>query len=166
MLLKLCVATHWHYAICRLVLCKKLTVQAHISCSNYIYKVNCTLHRMRRIEVQLYRSLTSAGPRHVSALYPRERDLMFHEAGWASGPAWTGAESLEHIGIRIPNRPAHGESLRSMCDRFSNVTDWSSYVLLWCHRRRALRAGTACSVVSWQQDWEPLTCVKVCLVFC
>jgi hypothetical protein len=68
---------------------------------------------MRRIEVQLYRSLTSAGQRHVWTLYPRERNLVPHEAGWASGPAWTGAESLKHTGIRIPNRPAHGESLRS-----------------------------------------------------
>jgi hypothetical protein len=44
--------------------------QAHISCSNYIYKVNCTLHRMRRLEVQLYRSLTSAGPRHILPFTP------------------------------------------------------------------------------------------------
>ena len=59
--------------------------------------------------MQLYRSLTSAGQRFISARYPRERDLVPHEAGWASGPAWTGAESLEHTGIRIPNHPAHGE---------------------------------------------------------
>ena len=63
--------------------------------------------------MQLYRSLPSAGQRHVSALYPRERELVPYEAGWASGPAWSGAESLERTGIRIPNRPANGESLRN-----------------------------------------------------
>jgi hypothetical protein len=41
--------------------------------------------------------------------------MLPHEAGWASGPAWTGAESLERTGIRIPNLPANGGSLRSNC---------------------------------------------------
>ena len=34
-----------------------------------------------------------------------------HEAGWAPGPVWTGAEDLAHTGIRSPDRPARSESL-------------------------------------------------------
>jgi hypothetical protein len=37
-------------------------------------------------------------------LYPRERDpgTIVQEAGWASGPVWTGAENLAHRGNSIP----------------------------------------------------------------
>ena len=36
-------------------------------------------------------------------LYPRERDpvLIAQEAGWAPGPAWTGAEHLAPTGVGI-----------------------------------------------------------------
>ena len=42
-------------------------------------------------------------------LYPRERERVpiVQEAGWASGPAWTGAENLDRTGIRSQDRPAH-----------------------------------------------------------
>jgi len=30
---------------------------------------------------------------------------ILQEAGWASGPVWTGAENLAPIGIRSPDRP-------------------------------------------------------------
>ena len=33
------------------------------------------------------------------------------EAGWAPGPAWTGAENFAHTGIRSPDRPGRSESL-------------------------------------------------------
>ena len=33
------------------------------------------------------------------------------EAGWASGPVWTGAEKIAPTGIRSPDRPARSESL-------------------------------------------------------
>jgi hypothetical protein len=33
------------------------------------------------------------------------------EAGWASGPVWTGAENLAPTGIRSPDRPARWKSL-------------------------------------------------------
>jgi hypothetical protein len=33
------------------------------------------------------------------------------EAGWATGPVWTGAENLAPTGIRSPARPAHIQSL-------------------------------------------------------
>jgi hypothetical protein len=36
-----------------------------------------------------------------TALYPRERAIPFvEEAGWATGPVWTGAEHLAPTGIR------------------------------------------------------------------
>jgi hypothetical protein len=33
------------------------------------------------------------------------------EAGWAPGPAWTGAENFAPTGIRFPDRPARSQSL-------------------------------------------------------
>ena len=30
---------------------------------------------------------------------------IVHEAGWAPGPVWTGAENLALTGIRSPDRP-------------------------------------------------------------
>jgi len=41
------------------------------------------------------------------------KDLVpiVQEAGWASGPVWTGAENLAHTGIRSPDRPARRQSL-------------------------------------------------------
>ena len=43
-------------------------------------------------------------------LYPRKKDTLY-EAGWAPGPAWTGAKNLVPTGIRLPDRPARGKSL-------------------------------------------------------
>ena len=34
-----------------------------------------------------------------------------HEAGWAPGPVWSGAENLATTGIRGPDRPARIQSL-------------------------------------------------------
>ena len=59
------------------------------------------------------RYLTSAGQRHASAVHPWEKDPVSHEAGWGSGPAWMGTESVERTGTLSPNLPAHGESLLS-----------------------------------------------------
>ena len=36
---------------------------------------------------------------------------IVQEAGWASGPAWTGAENLAPTGLRSPDRPARRQSL-------------------------------------------------------
>jgi len=41
----------------------------------------------------------------------KDRVPIVQEAGWASGPVWTGAENLAPIGIRSPDRPARNESL-------------------------------------------------------
>ena len=64
-------------------------------------------------------SLTSTlegvgGQRHAPASLPRVRDPVLpivQEAGWATGPVWTGAENLASTGIRSPERPARSESL-------------------------------------------------------
>jgi len=37
---------------------------------------------------------------------------ILQEAGWASGPVWTGAEILDPTGIRSPDRPALSEFLK------------------------------------------------------
>jgi len=36
---------------------------------------------------------------------------ILHEAGWAPGPVWAGAENLAFTGIRPPDRPARNQSL-------------------------------------------------------
>jgi len=36
---------------------------------------------------------------------------IVQEAGWASGPVWTGAETLAPTGVRSPDRPARSQSL-------------------------------------------------------
>jgi hypothetical protein len=36
---------------------------------------------------------------------------IVQEAGWASGPVWTGVENLSPTGIRSPDRPARSQSL-------------------------------------------------------
>jgi hypothetical protein len=40
------------------------------------------------------------------------KDLVpiVQEAGWATGPVWTGAENLAQTGIRSPDRPVRSES--------------------------------------------------------
>ena len=45
-------------------------------------------------------------------LYPQERDPVptVQEAGWAPAPVWTGADSLDPIGIRSPDGPVRSES--------------------------------------------------------
>ena len=62
--------------------------------------------------------LTSAlegvrGQRHAPAApYPQKDPVpIVQEAGWASGPVWTGAENLAPTGIRSPDRPARRQSL-------------------------------------------------------
>jgi len=46
-------------------------------------------------------------------LHPRGRDRIsiIHEAGWAPGPVWTGAENLASAGVRFPDHPARSDSL-------------------------------------------------------
>ena len=36
---------------------------------------------------------------------------IIHDARWAPGPVWTGAENLAPTGIRSPDRPASSQSL-------------------------------------------------------
>ena len=48
------------------------------------------------------------GQRHAPATFtPRKTPVpIVQEAGWASGPVWTGVEKLAPTGIRSPDRPA------------------------------------------------------------
>ena len=40
---------------------------------------------------------------------------IVQEAGWASGPVWTGAENLAPTGIRSPDHPVCSHSLYRLC---------------------------------------------------
>jgi len=53
------------------------------------------------------------GQRHASAaFYPGKGPVpIVQEAGWASGPVWTGAEDLTPTGFRSPDLPAISQSL-------------------------------------------------------
>ena len=53
------------------------------------------------------------GQRHapVNLTHGKDPVPIVQEAGWAPGPAWTGAENLAHTGIRSPDRPARSQSL-------------------------------------------------------
>jgi hypothetical protein len=39
---------------------------------------------------------------------------ILQEAGWATGPVWTGAENLAPTGIRSPDRPARNQSIERL----------------------------------------------------
>src|SRR5215469_12315361 len=53
------------------------------------------------------------GQRHTPAAFTPGKDPVpiVQEAGWASGPVWTGVENLAPTGIRSPDRPARRQSL-------------------------------------------------------
>ena len=54
-----------------------------------------------------------SGQQHAPAvLYPRKDPVpIVQEAGWATGPVWTGAKNLAPTGIRFPDRPVRSQSL-------------------------------------------------------
>jgi hypothetical protein len=62
------------------------------------------------------------GQRHdPAATYLQERPgTHLQEAGWASGPVWTGAENLAATGIRSPDRPARRQSIK-ICIYYINI---------------------------------------------
>ena len=53
------------------------------------------------------------GQRHAKVDLPPGKSpvTIVQEAGWATGPVWTGAENLAITAIRSPDRPARGEAL-------------------------------------------------------
>ena len=53
------------------------------------------------------------GQRHAPAAFTPGKDPVHivQEAGWATGPVWTGAENLAPTRIRSPDRPAGSQSL-------------------------------------------------------
>ena len=46
---------------------------------------------------------------------------IVQEAGWASGPVWTGAENLSPTGIRSPGRPARRQLLYRLSYRANTL---------------------------------------------
>ena len=65
-------------------------------------------------------------------LYPPGKDPVpiVQEAGWATGPVWTGAENLAPTGIRSPDRPACSESLYRL--RYPSPTIIYIQTNNWC----------------------------------
>jgi hypothetical protein len=57
-----------------------------------------------------------SGQRHVPAALPPERPGT-QCIGWVPGPVWTRAENLAPTGIRLPDRPARGESQLTVTTR-------------------------------------------------
>jgi hypothetical protein len=55
------------------------------------------------------------GQRHPPAALPRDPVPVVQEAGWASGPVWTGVENLAPTGIRSP-------TVQPLASRY---TDWA-----------------------------------------
>jgi hypothetical protein len=64
------------------------------------------------------------GKCHAQPLWSREREAVpiVQEAGWASGPMWTGAENLAPTGVQTPARPARSESLYRLSHPNSHVS--------------------------------------------
>ena len=69
-------------------------------------------------------------------LYPLERDPVpsVQEAGWYSGPVWTGAENLASMEIRSPDRPAPSESLYRTPSRPTPMETLPITILWTCAR--------------------------------
>jgi hypothetical protein len=60
---------------------------------------------------------------------------IVQEAGWVSGPVWTGAENLAPTGIRSPDRPARRPSLYRLSYRSTpvHIQIFQSLYSLWRH---------------------------------
>jgi hypothetical protein len=56
---------------------------------------------------------------------------ILQEAGWASGPVWTGAENLAPTGIRSPDRPVRRQSLHRLSYRGPQLNLW-----IWIAKRK------------------------------
>jgi hypothetical protein len=54
---------------------------------------------------------------------------ILQEAGWASGPVWTGAENLATTGIRSPDRPACSQSISHRV--YAKMYVCFGIILLW-----------------------------------
>ena len=59
---------------------------------------------------------------------------IVQEAGWASGPVWTGGKSRPPTGIRSPDRPARSQSLYPLSYP-AHIILLYNYIILWDHRR-------------------------------
>jgi len=71
------------------------------------------------------------GQRHApAATYPREGPVpTVHEAGWTSGPVWTGAENLALTGIRSPDRTPRRQSLHRLRKLYKKTLNYCVFFL-------------------------------------
>jgi hypothetical protein len=114
--------------------------------STFIVKVKCTLvqalrlctgrttHRGSRGIALLFYDYGTRRGRGISVTLrplftPGKNPVpIVQEAGWASGPVWTGAENLAPTGIRSPDRPSHSHSLYWLSYPASNM-----FIVLYCY---------------------------------
>jgi hypothetical protein len=63
---------------------------------------------------------------------PRESDpvLIVQEAGWASGPVWTGRKNLASTGVRNLDRVGRSESLYRLCHRGERDVQEADYGII------------------------------------
>jgi hypothetical protein len=62
---------------------------------------------------------------HLGLFTPWNEPVPFvYEGDWAPGPVWAGVENLASIGIRLPDRKAHSESLRLPTTLSSSHKNW------------------------------------------
>jgi hypothetical protein len=80
------------------------------------------------------RWVVNATPRPLDPPPPRKDPVpILQEAGWVSGPVWTGADNLAHTGIRFSDPPARSESLYRLSYRgplLTSYVDSSLFILL------------------------------------
>jgi hypothetical protein len=63
---------------------------------------------------------------------------MVQDAGWASGPSWTGAENLFFAGIRSPDLTVHSESI---CYPAVHLTTPKCITFRMSHQSRGSTSG-------------------------
>jgi len=97
------------------------TVKVKVKCTTLVQALRLctgrTAHRGSRGITLLFHDHGTRRRWEVSVtlrpLFTRGKDTVpiVQEAGWAPGPVWTGAETLDPTGIRSPDRPARSHSL-------------------------------------------------------
>jgi hypothetical protein len=77
---------------------------------------------------------------------------IVQEAGWGSGPVWTGAENLTSTGIRSPDRPARRQShfifIKAVNSGFRGEKNIVTYLMI--HELIQIVMCVSCHVVSAQ----------------
>jgi len=99
-------------------LASRVSARKRTNCRVWVSPFHRPRRPLGRVEVYLYSIFdlgrndwgVSVTPRpHLT--HGKDPVPIVQEAGWASGPVWTGAENLAPTGIRSPDRPARRQPL-------------------------------------------------------